>query len=152
MAKGHLQLVSLSHLKDIDLSLYPKRLFIVRSMSKVTPEALHKHGLVHVPQLSPSSALFSDYINRWLKGDFTAEERSIISKGSTNSWWDVYTQRFVVEMQSRNDMRKCLQRIEDLLNQGVNVLLVCYCTNPFRCHRGILGYYFMQRGFQVNFD
>lgn len=147
--KGHIQLTSLSNLRNIDLSLYDKRLFIVRSLGKVDGKSLNKYTLIHVPQLSPSMELFDDYVNRWSKDNFTSKEKLIIENGITKSWWDIYIKRFLYEMTHRKDMIACLHRINDLLDQGKNILLICFCPNPFRCHRGLIGYYFMKKGYTV---
>ena len=153
VAKGHLRLTSLSNLKDINLDLYDKKLFIVRSTKQGTMNNLASMGIVHVPQLSPSPALFSDYYNRWKDGTgFTADEVNKMKNGLTHSWWDLYTERFIEEIKTRHDIRKCLKRTKDLLDQGYNVLYICYCSDYKRCHRSILGYLFAEKGYDVFFE
>ena len=148
MDKGYLQLCSVSGLKDIDMSLFPKKLLIVRSVGKATG-LIENHGFVHVPQLSPSEQLFNKYCFKWKKNIFTEEEERIVIQGKTNSWWDLYVPLFMEEMDTRSEFIACLNRIMVLLDQGVNVLIVCFCADYSRCHRGLVGYKVSKRGYDV---
>lgn len=153
IAKGHLRLSSLTGLKDINLDLYEKKLIIVRSLKDDVKANLSEKGIVHVPQLSPSPALFSDYYNRWKNGtSFTTKELETMRNGVTHTWWDLYTERFLDEIRTRNDMRSCLRRTQELLDKGVNVLYICFCPDFKRCHRSILGYIFANKGYDVYFE
>jgi hypothetical protein len=153
--KGRLCVTSIGKLRDVDMSMYPdKRLFIVRKPTKSSEHAVEKYRLQHVPQLSPSAQLFSRYY-KWKDGNFTEEEKNFLLMnghfGKSDSWWYLYTSEFIKEMQNRSDLIKCMKRTLELLNNGVNVLMVCFCPNPMRCHRGIIGAIVQQRGYTVEF-
>lgn len=144
---GQLGLVSLSRLKTIPADDYQCKLFIVREPGKVD---YAKYGLVHTPHLSPSPMLFGDYHKRWKNHRFTSEEQELLNATPNATWWDVYTPRFLSEMNTRDDMKRALARVEHLLNQGTNVLFICFCKEELHCHRRLLGDYFEEKGYQVN--
>lgn len=146
--KGYVQLCSISEIGDLILSSFPKKLLIVRSVGKAQGLIDH-HGFVHVPQLSPSGQLFNTYYTKWNKGIFTHEEIDIMSNGNTHSWWDLYAPKFMEEMETRSDFQACINRTMVLLDQGVNVLMVCFCPEYYRCHRGLVGYYLSKKGYEV---
>lgn len=146
--KGYLQLCSVSKLVELDLNQFPKKLLIVRSVGKAQG-LIDNHGFVHVPQLSPSEQLFRTYYSKWSKSIFTEIEKQTMATGTTHSWWDLYAPRFMEEMSTRSDLQACINRTMELLDQGYNVLMVCFCPNYNRCHRGLIGYYLNKRGYEV---
>lgn len=148
MNKGHLRVTSLSNLKNIQEDVYYRKLFIVRSAKPELIENLKSHGVIHVPQLSPSLGLYGDYMNRWKHGIFTNEEKELMEL-SNHSWFDIYTERFNEEMITRIDMINSLNRTEELLNEGKNVLYICYCADYSTCHRSLLAEYFIYKHYEV---
>lgn len=155
--KGRLVLSGIGKIKEVDLDAFPtKRLFIVRKVTASVESALVKYNLQTVPQLSPSELLFHQYLN-WKKNIFTPEDKVILGQRSIplyqeDAWWSLYAPAFIEEMRTRSDLRKCMLRIMELLDSGENVLLVCYCPNPLRCHRGIIGAVIQQKGYTVEFN
>ena len=149
---GHVRLCSLSKLKDVNVSEYHKRLFIVRSAKDDVINGISKYNVTLVPQLSPSATLFSDYY-RWKKGDFTDEEKELITKENTlnNKIWALYVPRFYNELATRKDLISNMKRLIQVLEGGENVLLICYCPDYNYCHRKILGIELAKRGFKVIF-
>lgn len=145
MNKGHVRVCSLSKLKEHTNS-YDKKLFIVREPGKVDYE---RYGMVHVPELSPSPKLFSTYHTRWKNGHFIGAEKHIIENGKTKTWFDLYELQFIREMEHSEDMINSLIRIEELLNEGINILLVCFCPNLDNCHRKLIGERIKEKGYTV---
>lgn len=143
---GQLGLISLSQLKTIPADDYQCKLFIVREPGKVD---YSKYGLVHTPHLSPSLTLFGNYHKRWKKNHFTVEELELLKTIPHATWWDVYRPQFLSEMATRHDMKRALARVEQLLNQGTNVLFICFCKEETHCHRRLLGDYFEEKGYDV---
>lgn len=114
-SKGTLYLIPLCKLGL--LPDYVKvRLLITRSERKVK-------GLAWCPQLAPSPKLFSTYINEW-------------KDGKVANWWDLYTATFTAEL-LQEPKHSAMRRLYNILNDGRNVALVCFCTNR-QCHRYII--------------
>lgn len=143
--KGHVQLCSLSQYKNYKDN-YTKKLFIVRSPGKVNAE---QYGMVHVPELAPSPELFKTYQTRWKYNKFTEEEKKIITPAG--DWFYLYTVEYIKQMYNDPDMKMCIDRIQELLDEGTNVLLVCFCGSYENCHRSILGDYYAQLGYEVRY-
>lgn len=147
MNKGHIQLCSLSKYKDFKDN-YTKKLFIVRNPMKVNCEL---YGMVHVPELAPSPELYKKYITRWKYNEFTQEEENRLKDfGPGATWWSLYYEQFIAQMHE-DYMQVNLARIIELLNQGVDILLVCFCGNLEHCHRKILGDYYASLGYEVRY-
>ena len=133
------------HIKDDAL-----KLFIVRKPTKIIPQ-----GFIHTPQLSPSIELFNAAM-RWKKGDFSPKEESWIRKQNFNKdrdnlWWELYKIKFNIEINKRVDMRKALNRLEEVLKEGKEVYLFCFCKDTCKCHRILIGKYIEERGYKVNY-
>ena len=119
--KGMVTTSSLSEIKHLNLDDYDVKLFIVRYPGKVM-DSLGKLGFVHLPQLSPSKALF--------------DRTQIEKKTNPEEWYFNYEQGFLGEMAA---MKPYMDRIKQHLNEGKNVLLVCCCSSVSICHRNIIG-------------
>lgn len=122
----HLKTCSLSNIQKIDLSIYQKKLFIVRSVSEPLKKSLTKYGFIMVPSLSPSVNLYQDYL-KW-RDKYTNEE-----------WWPLYFKRFFSEIGTRDDLSKSLGLLMKYLEEGNNILISCYCKDYNYCHRKIIG-------------
>lgn len=103
------------------------------------PPSTNPVGFVHVPQLSPSLALFRK-TQQWKKQSQHPSE-----------WWPEYVQQFIAEMRSRPDMVRALARLEQVLRDGVHVRLFCYCKDVRYCHRLLIGEEIVRRGMNVDF-
>ena len=143
---GQLGLISLSQLRTISADDYQYKLLIVREPGRVE---CSKYGFIHTPHLSPSPVLFKDYQTRWKYNQFTLKERDLLNATPNGTWWDLYVPRFSLEMKDRSDMRRALARVESLLDQGANVLFICFCKEETHCHRHLLGNYFEEKGYNV---
>lgn len=147
MSKGHIQLCSLSKYGNYKDN-YTKRLFIVRNPMKINAS---NYGMIHVPELSPSPELYKKYITRWKYNSFTNEEQLKLDRlGLGATWWSLYYEEFIEQM-DKEEMQINLNRIIELLEQGTDILLICFCGDLEHCHRKILGQYFASLGYRVNF-
>lgn len=137
--KGHIRTVAFTKVKQF-IDSYEKKLFIVRNTMDVKYE---DYGLIHVEELSPSQELFDEYRNRWRLGKLSNEEKKV-----SKDWFDLYRVRYECEMFTE-EKRVNLNRIQELLDQGVDILLVCFCRDKYRCHRKIIAEYFINRGYNA---
>ena len=145
-----LYLGSLSQSKKLENINELKKLLIVRKPPEKIP-----NGFIHVPQLSPSLDLFFRTKN-WKKGNFKEHELFILENKfpdlkDEDKWWQLYKEEFEKEMLNRLDMVKSLKRLEFLLNNKEDIYLFCYCPNPERCHRGLIGKYLEEKGYEVKY-
>lgn len=106
--------------------------FIVRS-AKSVPKGFH-----HIPELSPSSKLFFT-VQKWKK-ELQWPDR-----------WEDYRSAFVEEMSS-GVLAEFLGYLEELLSDGNTVQLVCFCPNLYDCHRSIIGDYYQDLGYKVEYN
>lgn len=117
-----------SIVEDYDLKLH---------ITRTTKKGIYK-GFIHVPQLSPSTQLRDNAIYKWKKLKFNKEELYIMKNGKTGTWFDIYEIQFQKEMDSRSDFIKAYNRLKHHLDNGVNILAVCYCDDAYKCHRSLI--------------
>ena len=87
---------------------------------------------VWVPEVSPSHALVS-YAQ---------------AKPWTDARWATYTRRYLREMR-RPEAQRLIALLAALSTQA-NFSVCCYCENPWRCHRSLLGELLREQGGKVN--
>lgn len=108
-------------------------LLIVRKPPKKIP----KH-FIHVPQLSPSLELFNQ-AQIWKKEYEKIED-----------WFPLYEERFIKEIQERDDMVRALRKLEKRIQEGCEIRLFCFCKNEQFCHRRLIGEELIKRGYEVD--
>jgi uncharacterized protein YeaO (DUF488 family) len=86
---------------------------------------------VWVPELSPSAPLVS-YAQ---------------AKPWTDARWSAFTRRYLKEMR-RPEAQRLVAMLAALSKQA-NFSVCCYCENPSRCHRSLLGELLRERGGNV---
>jgi len=99
--------------------------------------------------LAPSLELYNKTFKRWKKMKFTSEEWMILKNGKTHTWFDLYEEKFLEEMESRIDMKKALNEICEDLKENKKIICYCYCDNVNFCHRKILANFFKTKNFNV---
>jgi uncharacterized protein YeaO (DUF488 family) len=78
-----------------------------------------------VPALAPSAQLRANVaINKSMLGEDAA--------------WKQYATDFRAEMLTRETSIAAFATVRELLADGRDVTLLCYCREPWRCHRSIL--------------
>ena len=140
---GHIRLCSISQLKNYNN--YPMKLFTVRAKGKID---IAKYGLIHVNQLSPSTLLFKKYNERWKKALFTDEEIKSINAIENGTWFDLYKPLYKKELEDKETI-VFLEKIEEALNKGVDVLLICFCKDRCKCHLSVISDYFKAIKYKV---
>lgn len=156
--KGHLALISFNELSAMDKNFdwfFDLRLFATRYTMNVD---LSKYNLIHTPALSPSSNLFNA-TKVWKNDVFTHDEGDLLYNlchqegynNKTPDWWTLYSYYFVNEMNVIPEAITNLKALGDRLDQGKNVLLMCFCGDWKQCHRSLVGMMMLQRGYTVHF-
>ena len=87
---------------------------------------------VWVPEVSPTSTLVA-YAQ---------------AKPWTDARWAAFRKRYLREMQ-RPEARHTIALLAELGKQ-TNFSICCYCENPYRCHRSVLGELLRERGATVS--
>lgn len=81
-------------------------------------------GWIHIPQLSPSWALFNAVLD-W-KMQLVWDKK-----------WEEYKEKFLKEM-SRTEPQRYLRHIALRLKEGNRIALACYCPDEEFCHRRLV--------------
>lgn len=143
---GTIYLDYLSNLKSVEKKDNAVFLFIVRSDLNIKSDRI-----IHYPNLSPSLELFYK-TRRWKRGEFRENEINYLKKtGEWPDWWPLYEKLFEEEISQREDMIEGISYVENLIKEGKDVYLICFCKQTERCHRGILGKMFANKKYTVKF-
>lgn len=145
-----LYLSYLGEAKKIEFKETDKKLLAVRKPVSGIPK-----GFIHVPQLSPSLPLF-EQTQIWKRGIFKEVDKAFLksigqSIEDPTAWWFLYEQAFNKELVARPDMVRAIKRLSIRLTEGEEIYVFCYCKNVCRCHRGLIGTYMKEKGFDVDF-
>lgn len=144
MKKGTILFTSYNNVDDIDLTDYTIRLQIVRFTSKGI-----RKGFKHIPHLSPSESLFKKTMYSWKKLKFSELELKKMSNGRTGTWFDLYQDVFIEEAKIRTDFKIGYKRLKYYLNNGRNIVAICYCDDKNKCHRSIIAKMLKDEGYDV---
>lgn len=131
--RGHIRFMCFYDLTSEITSEYELKLHITRDINQGI-----RRGFIHSPQLSPTTKLRNTAIYKWKKLIFTHQELDIMKNGKTGTWFDLYTIEFEKEMQNRSDFIKAYNRLKFHLDNGVNILAVCYCKDLYKCHTSLI--------------
>lgn len=140
---GHIKFMKFNDLNQDIIQNYDLKLHITRT----TKKGIYK-GFIHVPQLSPSKELRDMAIYRWKKLKFNKDELDIMKNGKSGTWFDIYEIYFKKEMDSRKDFLKAYIRLKQHLDNGVNILAVCYCEDAYKCHRSLIHNQLITEGYK----
>ncbi|MFZ5591204.1 MAG: DUF488 family protein [Bacillota bacterium] len=88
-----------------------------------------------VTELAPSPQLYQMYMEHWRGRD-------------PETWWEKYKEIFLREL-AMPEKRKALRELWNLLQEGQDVALACYCSDGTYCHRRLVGEFLGQYGVQV---
>lgn len=141
--KGHIRFMCFDELTLEITTQYELKLHITRDINQGI-----RRGFIHSPQLSPTTKLRNVAIYKWKKLNFTPKELEIMKNGETGTWFDLYTIEFKKEMQNRNDFIKAYNRLKFHLDNGVDILAVCYCRDPYKCHRSLIHNKLLEDGYK----
>lgn len=105
-------------------------------------------GFTNAKGLSPTEELLNKTNHKWKKGIFTSEERKKMENGKTHTWWDLYVEQFQIQMKQAECIAN-YNRLKQLLDEGKNIIAVCYCREYDKCHRSIIAYNLKADGYKV---
>ena len=106
-------------------------------------------------RLLPRGVRQQDYARRnmfdlWLPE--VSPTRGLVSYAQAKPWtdarWATYRRRYLAEMR-RPEARRVIQLLA-ALSQQANFSICCYCENPWRCHRSLLGELLKEEGGTIN--
>ena len=123
---GTLYTCALSRMRDFQ-SIAVKYFIVLR------PGKVSVHGLRHRPDLAPSSELFFWTQNHKHEPD----------------WFQTYEAWFKKDLKERPGLRLAVDKLEKELNDH-DVLLVCFCPDPAKCHRRLIAEELQNRGIKVH--
>ena len=123
-------MITVTNIRNINYAAYDEIWAIVRSLK-------NPGKMKHVPELSPSWALFKKYLRLKDTGQWNAD-----------SFKSVYVPTFLKEMAGTEAQRKLSELIE-LERQGKRICLACFCRDEALCHRSIIAGILQGRGIQV---
>ena len=83
--------------------------------------------------LAPSPYLFKWYMD---------------NKNSDN-WFETYRKVYMNQLKGNTSSLNSLSNIRNLLDEGNDVCIYCFCRNVSKCHRGIVGDLFVAKGYEV---
>ena len=127
---------------------------MIRVVRMGTPRGRGEGVRVGTVRLLPRGVRKEDYAKRdffdvWLPE--VAPSRALVAYAQAQPWtdarWAAFTKRYMREMQ-----RPEAQRVIALLaavGTQTNFSIGCYCENPWRCHRSLLGELLGRRGAKV---
>src|SRR5688572_19457154 len=90
-----------------------------------------------------------NYFDAWLPE--LSPSRALVSYAQARPWtdarWAAYAQRYLSEMR-RPEARRLIALLAALSKQA-NFSICCYCENPSRCHRSLLGELLRDQGGKI---
>lgn len=124
---GQLFTVSASKLKTIQSTLTEKDVVIIITRSNTLKSTSEKMGWLWDSNLAPSWDLFMD----------TKLEKEKRQKWDIDDFNEYYVPRFLKELQLPKSIES-IKGVSDLIKNGLNVYLVCFCSDPNICHRNLV--------------
>jgi uncharacterized protein YeaO (DUF488 family) len=118
------------------------------------PKARNEGVRLGTVRLLPRGVKKEEYSSRNLFDVWVPEvspSRELVAYAQAQPWtdarWGAYRKRYLREMR-----RPSAQHVIELLaklGEQTNFSICCYCENPYRCHRSILGELLRERGAKV---
>lgn len=121
-------MVTICQLSQVNYADYDEVWAIVRSLKYGNPR------LRHVPELSPSWALFKQYMRLREEG-----------KWNEDTFHKIYVPQFLKEMQGKEQQNL----LNELFATNKHICLVCFCSEEELCHRSIIGGMLQGAGLEV---
>jgi uncharacterized protein YeaO (DUF488 family) len=127
---------------------------MIRVVRMGTPRVRGEGVRVGTVRLLPRGVRKEEYARRnffdvWLPE--VAPSRELVAYAQAIPWtdarWAAYAKRYLREMQ-RPEAQRVIALLAALGKQ-TNFSIGCYCENPYRCHRSLLGELLRERGAKV---
>lgn len=119
-------MIRLSMISKVDVEKYDEVWIVVRSANKLPASLASNPKVKHVPELSPETKLFYQYLD-WKKNG--------------NWCWDIFKNNYVPEFLREMNNPRCIALLNQLVadSHEKNIALCCFCPDEKLCHRSILG-------------
>ena len=127
---------------------------MIRVMRIGSPKGRGEGVRLGTVRLLPRGVRKEEYAKRnlfdlWLPE--VAPTRELVAYAQAKPWtdvrWDIYKKRYLREM--RQPIAQRTIELLAALGRQTNLSICCYCENPYRCHRSILGEMLAERGATV---
>jgi uncharacterized protein YeaO (DUF488 family) len=127
---------------------------MIRVVRMGTPRGRGEGVRLGTVRLLPRGVNKGDYARRnffdvWLPE--VAPTRELVAYAQAKPWtdarWAVFAKKYLREMQ-RPEAQRVIALLAALGTQ-TNFSIGCYCENPWRCHRSLLGELLRERGAKV---
>jgi len=125
--RGKIYIADIETFNEIDADLY----IYATTYATDIPE-----GTVHVEQFAPSYDLFIQK-NAW------------IDKGVFKNRFQEFVERYIKEINQRKETQKALNRLEELIGKGLDIVLFDDCYLYEYCHLQVFKKVLKERGFRV---
>lgn len=124
-------MITVTEIRNVNYAAYDETWAIVRSLK-------NPGKMKHVPELSPSWALFKKYLRLREAGQW-----------NTDMFKSIYVPTFLKEMAGMEAQRKLSELIE-LDKQGKRICMACFCRDEALCHRSIIAGILQHMGILVH--
>ena len=124
-------MITITDIRNVNHAAYDEVWAVVRSLK-------NPGKMKHVPELSPSWALFKKYLQLRDMGEWNAD-----------TFRSIYVPTFLKEMKGLEAQRK-LSELAGLDRQGKRICLACFCHDEALCHRSIIAGILQYRGIQIH--
>ena len=128
---------------------------MIRVVRIGTPRGRGEGVRVGSVRLLPRGVRKEDYAKRNLFDVWLPEvspTRELVAYAQAKPWtdarWAIFTRRYLKEMQ-RPEAQHAIALLA-ALGKKTNFSICCYCENPWRCHRSLLGQLLRQGGARVS--
>ena len=127
---------------------------MIRVVRLGTPRGRGEGVRVGTVRLLPRGVRKEDYATRdffdvWLPE--VSPSRELVAYAQAEPWtdarWAAFAKRYLREME-RPDAQHVIALLS-VLGRRTNLSIGCYCENPYRCHRSLLGELLRERGAKV---
>ncbi len=93
-------------------------------------------GFKHVRELAPSEMLFRKYLTSW-------------KEKPGHLWWEKYRAQYLKQFQNPHFILKLALLYQKVANQGMNIVITCFCENKKYCHRSLIASFLAKKGLPV---
>ncbi len=142
--------------KDIDTVKSELKLFLQEQLNKkYTLYTTYLSKLKNIPEnalkliitrFPPKYLNLNEYPNTYIVKQL-APSIQLLTQYKKNNNWEWYVKEFQLEMQTRKDMIKAINRLKEILDDEEDVYLICYEKDYTKCHRNLIARKLQQEGY-----
>lgn len=99
-----------------------------------------------ITRFPPKYLNLNEYPNTYIVKQL-APSIQLLTQYKKNNDWNWYVKEFQLEMQTRKDMIKAINRLKEILDDEEDVYLICYEKDYTKCHRNLIARKLQQEGY-----